>query len=226
MSRTFRKILVCFIAVFAVSAVAASAASAAAPEFKPAKGTFPVKFTSTSGTSTLRGTGVAIVCTSDSNEGQITTAKTVTKLVVKFFGCKSGTSCKVHSKGNVNEEEIVTNELEGKLSPVAKAEAASEVGLDVFPDGKKGAYVTLEGTAECILTTQVTGSVIGEVKPTHVSQNTGEVIFLAKGTGLLKQKILKDVEEPEDTLKAFGVSVSEETTDMITYAGAEKVEVT
>ena len=221
MSRTFRKILVCFIAVFAVSAVAASAASAAAPEFKPAKGTFPVKFTSTSGTSTLRGTGVAIVCTSDSNEGQITTAKTVTKLVVK-----SGTSCKVHSKGNVNEEEIVTNELEGKLSPVAKAEAASEVGLDVFPDGKKGAYVTLEGTAECILTTQVTGSVIGEVKPTHVSQNTGEVIFLAKGTGLLKQKILKDVEEPEDTLKAFGVSVSEETTDMITYAGAEKVEVT
>ncbi len=179
-----------------------------------------IKFTDASGEGILSAAGIVVTCTADSSTGEINGAKTVGNVFVSFTGCtaKNGeTECSVHSTGQPAGT-IDTNELAGELGPVALAESKTEVGLDL--EAVSGNFVTLEGT--CVPTTEVTGSVIGEVTPVEKLQKTGKLVYTTK-TG--KQKIQKFVGGATDVLKAFGlVEVQETTKDTVTYE--ESIEVT
>jgi hypothetical protein len=195
------------------------------------------KFTDKEGTSNFyaTGTGGAIVftCTADTSKGEITGAKTTAGVTVTFTGCtaKEGTkaSCPANSvKEKVKEPAgtIKTNGLKDVLGTVAAAEATSEVGDALKPEGEEG-FVTLEAPeAGCLAvkTTQVSGSVIGEVKPINVMQTTGELIFACKSGEPTVQKIQRFVGAEKDTLLGFGKAACFESKDEITYE--EPIEVT
>jgi hypothetical protein len=138
---------------------------------------------------------------------------------------KEGTkeSCSAKSKG-APAGTIKTNLLKDTLGTVAKAEATSEVGDALEPEGKEG-FVTLEATCPKIKTTQVSGSVIGEVKPVGGPPKlTGELIFACASKEPPHQKI-KFIGSVEDVLTAFGAfEACFESKDEITFE--EPIEVT
>ena len=208
------------VAVFALSAIVASAASAA-PEFlHEGKEVVKKGFTDKSAEGKLSAAGIEVTCIADTSEGEIKGTKQVGKVFVSFTGCtaKNGTeTCPVHSTG-APAGTINTNELEGELGEVAEVESKTKVGLDL--KAVAGNFVTLEGT--CVPTTNVTGSVIGEVTPVNKLQKTGKLVYTTKSG---KQKIQKFVGGETDVLKAFSlVEVQETTKDTVTYE--ETVEVT
>jgi len=239
-----KHLLVAVIAVCAIGAVASASASAAAPEFvhcvaqaggkwmagcKAAGTEFEkvavpagskVKFTDKEGVSHLNGLGTTVTCQKDTSSGEITGPKTVTNVKVTFEECKGK---KGTEECPVNGGTITTETLSGELGKVAVAEAASGVGEDLKPPTGK-AFVKLEGT--CIVTTSVTGSVIGEVKPVGGPPSTkGEVNFECSSVGGRTQKIQKFETGVKDTLSAFGTAACFESfPDVITFE--EAIEVT
>ena len=186
------------------------------------------KFKSTSGAGVLTVAGIKVKCKKDKDTGEITGTGTVGKVVVTFEECtstKEAKECKTNSPG-AKAGEIVTKELKGELGTVAKAEAASEVGLLLEP-ASGTEFVTLEKN-ECIIETKVTGKVAGEVTPVKKLQTTGKLEFkTVEGKGE-KQSIKKITTEAgkkeEPSLKAFGLTATEETSDENTFE--EAVEVT
>jgi len=216
-------------AVLMLGAVGASTASAAAPEFRHRGGeVVKRKFKSTTGVAKLDAAGTVVTCASSSTaEGAeiekgnaAKEQKNVKGVVVTFKKCESenskGEKCKVHSKGKV--EEIKTESLSGELGKVAKAEAESEVGLDLKPTFGK-IFVTLEGTCLPISPSPVEGSVIGE--PSRKEELKGKLVFATFGG---RQRIQQFEGGFKDTLEAFKISeATEETTATITFE--ETVEV-
>jgi len=178
------------------------------------------KFTDKEGVSHLNGLGTTVTCQKDTSSGEITGPKTVTNVKVTFEECKGK---KGTEECPVNGGTITTETLSGELGKVAVAEAASGVGEDLKPPTGK-AFVKLEGT--CIVTTSVTGSVIGEVKPVGGPPSTkGEVNFECSSVGGRTQKIQKFETGVKDTLSAFGTAACFESfPDVITFE--EAIEVT
>jgi hypothetical protein len=190
-----------------------------------------IKFTGKEGvshfyTANFKGILIVLTCTGDTSKGEITGAKTIARVTVTFTGCtaKEGekTGCSIKTAGQPAGT-MKLNSLRGTLGTVAKAEAVSEVGESLEPEGT-GGFWTAE--AECLSefkTFQVAGSVIGEVKPINVMQTTGELIFEVEPPKSPKQKI-KFIEGVKDIMMLFGGAMGFESKDVITFA--EPIEVT
>ncbi len=212
-----------FVAVFALSAVAASAASAAKPEFL---GPFPNKFTSTSGKGILETVnGKKVECESDTNEGELTSAKK-DNVIVKFKGCKGlgGGAC--HSTIPLGGPgEIITNKLLSTLGYIDKA--TKEVGIALEPEAKKGLFTTIVClVGEIEIPVEVKGSVIGVVTPINTLTKTFTLEFKqSKGV----QAVQNLEEKSKDTLetsinKGVFEESGEETTDtLVTEKATELV---
>lgn len=225
MLKRFRVVGLCLVAVFAVSAVASASASAALPEFVPST---KQTFTSTSGVSTLAAGAFTITCEKDTNAGEITGAKTVGKVVVKFTKCtiKVLFTFECKSKGAANGE-IVTNALKGTLGYIEGY--GSGVGLKLEPET---ASEYTNGEIECAGSNKVkvTGAVIGEVTPINTSSTKGELIFKRTGT---KQESGEEIEiehvryEHVKLMSSLNGGTAgpaaEETTDKITFKEAVEV---
>jgi uncharacterized low-complexity protein len=200
-----RTVALALVAALTLSAVAASAASAA-PEFSKTK----VKFTTSSGESVLKGTGLTITCKKDTGSGEITTKSKVTAIVT-FEGCKGeilGNKC----------PETISSSLVGTLGSVAAAESATEVGL-LF-EAKEGAFAEFKCGS---LNFKVEGSVAGEVTPTKKPSKTGKVIFALNGTAQKIKKITVEGKEVKPSLKAFGLASTLQSNEENTFA--EEIEV-
>lgn len=201
--------------------VAVAVASAADPEFK---GSTKQTFKTTSGTGALESSANKIICSSDSSVGEVQGASKVGKVVVKFVGCtgeEGGKTCTAKSSG-AKTGEIVTRTLDGELGLVAKAEAASGVGLLLLPEASK---VFVEPEGPCLTTAAVEGSIAGEASPIGVSSTAGKLVYVgSKGSQSIK-KITVLGANVEPKLSAFFgiVNASETTTETITYNGAIEV---
>jgi hypothetical protein len=164
--KRIRIIGLALVAAVALSAVGASAASAALPEFSPSSG---VTLTGTSGAGLLETvTGTKVTCTASTNGGEITGAKTVSKVKVKFTGCES-TGAKCNTSGAASGE-LVTEELKATLGYLNASK--KEVGLDFVPVGTKFIEFSC-GTA--LVGVKVTGSVICKVTPVNMPTKTSTV---------------------------------------------------
>jgi hypothetical protein len=181
----------CVIAVFALSAGTAASASAALPEFSPP---FPKPFTSKSGTSVLETvTKVKLVCTGDTNEGEVTTPATGV-MKITFTGCSvKKTPC--NSPGVVSGT-IVTGVLGFTVGYINKAN--KEVGMDLVP-ATGGAFIeficgtTVRGIA--------VGSVIGRITPVNIKVVPPQT-FTLKFTQTAGKQAVKNLEGgPKDTLE-------------------------
>lgn len=206
---------VALIAIFAMSLIVASAASAAAPEFKPASGTFKA----TAGTSTLSGGGNEVTCTASSATGEITGAKTVGKVLVKFTGCKGASGCSVNSKAGATGE-IATVTLNGALGLILAGHFTSDVGEDLSPaTGKE--FTNILGT--CVPTTKVLGSIAGEASPIGKSSKTGKLVFAATSGKQNISKIDLSSGSVEPELEAFSAVATESTSDEVTFNTATEI---
>ncbi len=105
-------------------------------------------------------TKVKVTCTGESSSGEITGAKTVGHVVVKFTGCASGT--KKCTTAGLGEGELETKTLEGVLGieriTVKDGKETRYVALDLYPVGKTGAF--LEYTCTGSIPTALAGSII------------------------------------------------------------------
>jgi hypothetical protein len=135
----------------ALTACALAAASASANvHFEPEV----VKFTTTSGASTIYVGGVpSIKCSSDTGKGGTTSKEGLSWVSFIFEGCTSAIRC-LSSVG--------FEALSGELGTVAKSEATSEVGV----------MLTINSTIECEADTlKIRGTIAGEFAPKTKSLN-------------------------------------------------------
>ena len=161
------------VAVFALGSLASASASAALPEFVHSVGeTFPVNFSGTGSSAFWQGPGYSFTCTSFTNEGSISGAKTIAGTHFTFKTCfvirgESRLFCK--SVG-AEKGEIKTEELEG--TPVYISKTAKTVGI-LFK-AQSGTKITkLEG-AFC------GGEVRGSIVMPITSVNTRTTHFTLK----------------------------------------------
>jgi hypothetical protein len=109
---------------------------------------------------------------------------TVTGVVFTYKECeglklKEGRiveTCRAKSPG-AGPEEIVSETLAGELGWVAKAEVASEVGIDFIPTNKGGVFLTVEGTCLPASPASITGSVAAGVAIFAEARLEGEIVF-------------------------------------------------
>ncbi|HEX5851872.1 MAG TPA: hypothetical protein VFY36_02150 [Solirubrobacteraceae bacterium] len=234
MRRTI-KIKLCFAAVFAISGLAATAASAE-PEFLHEgkevlnKG-FVAKSKAAGATLVELGeTKYKIFCTSRMSTGKIKGKSEVDGVVVKFKGCRAkeageALECEVNSTNPLGaKEEVITKTLKGRIGLVVSAEATSERGLLLLPNVGT-VYVTIKGSTECLPaeTSEVKGSLMGEIKPVHTLKLKSELFYKTKEqkTQLIKKFI---GESATHELEIFEVKAPVEAADTIEYE--ESVEIT
>jgi hypothetical protein len=156
--------------LWALAVVSASSASAALPEFLPV-GT-KANFASTSGVGVLENIKKEIVlsCTSDTNSGEITGAKTI-RATIFLVGCKGLLFANCTTTGAKAGEVVVdaTGTL-GFIQAVAPLVIGVLLALDPFE------YSCAAG----LLKVKVRGSVIGEITPINVATATARLIFKQK----------------------------------------------
>jgi len=160
----------------------------------------------------IAGTKYKIVCKSSTASGKVKGTTEVEGVVLKFKGCKGKEAeelheCEVNSTSPLGaKEEIITKTLKGSLGVVAKAEAVSERGLLLTP-ASGTVFVTIKGSPECLPqeTTEIKGSLIGEIKPVKTLKLKGELVFKTAEEEKV-QMIKKFVgESPVHVLEAYGV---------------------
>jgi hypothetical protein len=183
--------------VAALCGSTAGVASAALPEFR-APGGFPVKFKGSSGAAKLE--TVDVHCASSTSEGELASAKTEKKVVVKFKGCKlmllpPGFPCQ--SLG-AKAEEVVTPSLQGKVVYI-KETAPKEAGM-VFQTEGGAALARLEcvipsGLEKYTETIIVRGSVIAKVPAKNAKGEEQYNLELSVLTESFAQKEGKQVPE-------------------------------
>jgi hypothetical protein len=209
-----RKLITFVAAIGSLAALSAIASSAMAlPEFLPANGKFPVKFTSISGPGTLAvNGGNTIECTADTNKGELLTSTTLT-FTVDFTGCKIFGFVGAHSLGDPEGTVLVT--ANGTICFLNKAN--KEVAVKLTPTGK----VHIEAAGALAI---VEGTLIGQLKPVNTKSLAGELVLKERAAG--EQELLKceggaeehlTTSENEGTAKAS----SEVTTDKIGYLTTE-----
>jgi hypothetical protein len=181
MRSTMRTVIAGGLALLVLSMVAAASASAALPEFKPVP--TKKKFTGTSGTFTVKSGFGIITCSKSTTAGEITSASTLGKVVVKFTGCKiensaNGETCSMKSPTG-KEGEVITTTLQAELGTVKTTEAPSGVGLWIKQEGgeKSTKITTFEAPCATPTTSTVNGSLIGEVVTVGKNQLTNELVY-------------------------------------------------
>jgi len=98
---------------------------------------------------------VKTTCKTENASGEYTVSQEVSSVVLKFTGCESaGQKCT--TAGSVNEGELETKKLEGKLGWEVKS--TKKVALDLFPVGKTGPFLEYTCTGGVPLT--VEGSIL------------------------------------------------------------------
>lgn len=234
MSSTFRKILVCLVAVFALSAVVASAAFAQDLEqkFVLTKPGVMLGIKGESGAATLKAGTSTVTCMNSSNGGEIEGTTKVKGVVVTFTKCTSAESSKKCSGVAINSTNepkgsgtIKTTSLKGELGEgVAQAEVAGATVLLLEPpenSEKIKEFVTLEANG-CTVTTQVTGTIAGVVEKTGKKLKVGEkapVVFKeAAGKEQvteLERSVGNAIVKP--SLKAFGVTATQTVTSETSF---------
>lgn len=191
MNATFRKTLICLVAVFALSAVAASTASAGVgiPEFLHAGKEVTKKGFTTKATAEpkLKAGGNTITCKTGASKGTITSIKgedgKVGSVVVTYTGCKGENSaketCEVKSSNTTVKGEIKTDSLKGELGKVATGKVGEELEPETVP-----VFVKLGEAGTCIPETAVNGreGLIGEATPLNTSAATGTLTFAESAT--------------------------------------------
>jgi hypothetical protein len=224
----------CLAVALAIGGLAATAA-AAAPEFlHEGKEILKTGFVAKSKTGAtlveLGETKYKIVCTSSMSTGKIKGKSEVDGVVAKFKGCRAKEAeeaheCEVNSTNPLGgKEEIITKTLKGRLGEVASIEANSERGLLLLPSTGT-VYVTIKGSTECLPaeTSEVKGSLIGEIKPVHTLKPKGELVYRTKaGKSQLIKKFVGESAMHE--LEIFEVKTPLESVDTVEYE--ESVEVT
>lgn len=220
-------------ATVAMSAVGVASASAAEPEFKPKGGAFPVAFTSTSGEKILRTKAHEIKCHKDSDSGKITSPRE-DEVTVIFEECSLVGGGECTNKG-AGAKKIETKLLASKL--VWLDAANKVVGLAL--SAKAGTLATFECEAPLVgkVQIEVTGSVIGVIKPLNVMTKEFELEFKCEA-GKPEKQAWTAYEEPPGTkiedklttniplLGAKEESCEEETpNDIVTLANAEEGEI-
>lgn len=227
MKRSLKVLGLTVAAVLAISALAVASASAAAPEYVLKSGSFPVKFTSTSGAGVLETTsGETVNCTSDTNEGEILNSKE-DWVIVTFRGCTTtffGFPISCNTSGRASGE-IMTN----KLTSMLEYNVGKTKVLDLLtpPSGSPDAEFTCAGN-----TVKVSGGVLGEFPTTNTFlHSTSLVLKQTKGV----QAFREYVNASGTTLSAHlsssknggaAVESGEETTDTITLEGTRELEIT
>ena len=171
-----------------------------------------------------------IVCTAGSSTGRIKGRTEVDGVVAKFTGCRAkeateSTECEVNSTSPLGaKEEIITKTLKGRLGLALKAEAASERGLLLLPS-IGSVYVIITGSLTCLPaeTSEVKGSLIGEMKPVKTAKAKGELVYKTKEQ---KSQLIKHFvgETATHELEIFGVKTPLEAVDTVEYE--EAVEIT
>ncbi len=207
-----------FVALLALAAVMAPMASASNHEFAMLP-TGSKAFTSTSGTAVLTAGTNVITCASNATSGEITQMDAVTKLKVKFVGCKTangGPVCTAKSVGAA-EGEIATVTLKGQLGTVKTTEAATGVGLLLSPEtGSK--FVVIAANA-CTPETSVNGSVAGEISPVKKLQSTGKLIIgVTGGVQNIKSIAILGVNKSAE-LEAFGLAATQQISNELAFPG-------
>jgi hypothetical protein len=136
----FKGVVVTFSAVVALGAVSVSAAQAAPEWFQKGKViSHNIAFTSTGGPVWIQASVIHMKCAKEEGSGEIEKPNKQRKVILTFTGCEievNTQKCIPYSKGSKSGE-IVTKDLKGELGKVAKAEAASEVGLLIEPEVKQ-----------------------------------------------------------------------------------------
>ena len=147
------------LAILAVSATMVASASAALPEFG---GPFSTPFTSKSGVSTLETVKKAtIVCTTDTNTGEVTGPKTGT-VTITFSGCELVTLSLPCNNVGVPPGVIITAPLLMTLGYINGPK--KEVGVDLSGPATGGPLMEFMCGP---LKTVVDGSVIGKITPVN-----------------------------------------------------------
>jgi hypothetical protein len=203
------------ITIIALSAIASTMANAAFPEFNPKAIKNLPPFTSFSGKGTLQVEGGdTIVCESDTNDGVITGAKTVS-LDIDFRTCTIFGIAGAHSLGDPEDTILVA--ATGELCYLNEAK---EVGLIITPTGE----LHIEDPSAGALA-EIEGSVIGQITPVNTSslrfelllkQESGKQAFKECGGKAAEFKL----SENEGAFKKAGLG----TTDAIGFL-KEEVEV-
>jgi len=217
--RGFKAWGLALVAMLLFSGIAAASASAAKPEFK-SPGGFPVKFSATSGAGKLETVaGRTVNCKSDTASGEVTGAKTVGNVVVKFNECTT-----VAFGITFNCGTITTNTLKAEPNYLTNPNSATEVGLDLKPvtgtEFTKFTCTSPFGNE----TLAVAGSVVGKITPVNSLTKTFTLAF-AQTAGKQKYEgyfvgttFTKDTLETTGSgLQAFGPEQSGiEGTDTVT----------
>jgi len=153
--KRFRLVGAMLLALFALSVVS-STALAAAPEFKPSSG---VKITTkTVGKLTLELlSGTKVECSEASTGGEITGAKTISKIIITFEECKAGIfKCASPKAGGGL---IITHEITGTLGYINSGAKPPVVGI-LFATTKAGDFFAEFDCAGGIVKNKVLGQVI------------------------------------------------------------------
>lgn len=161
-----------------------------------------------------------VTCTGEGSVGNITSARTVGNVIIKFTGCESFTG-KCTTSG-LAEGEIETKKLEGVLgvisTTVKEGKETRHVGLDLYPVGKTGSFIEYTCTGQA--PTTLTGSIIGPV-PTNKMFTTATVKHAATAG---KQKPER-FEGGEKDVLTNGLGEQVGLTDTATQTNEESVEI-
>jgi hypothetical protein len=133
MRSRFRTVLLMLVALSALGAFASASASAVLPEFKPARGKFPIKFEASTGAPRLeRADGVEWWFTHVHLTGEISGPQTVTNVTFTFEeGHKPNPRC---YSGPEKEHKLIWTNLTGRLGYLNKT--FKSVGLRLAPGGQ------------------------------------------------------------------------------------------
>jgi hypothetical protein len=195
------------------------------PEFKPVP--TKKKFTSTSGTLTWQMGTEKIVCTKSTIAGEVTSASTLGKMVMKLTGCAfrvGGEECPIKSTNTTTEGEVVTNALKGELGTVETQEAASGVGLLLEPETGKVISTIAKPSRNCteMPETALEGALAGEVATVGKKQTTNKLAFGTATVQKIKAITVKSGEKhPKFT--GYGAVIDTEVTDALAFEEALEV---
>jgi hypothetical protein len=181
--------------------------------FEKAEVSSATAFTASSGAVTIQGEVRLFTCKASTEEGQITGAKTVGKVLVKLTGCKEPGFNSECNSGVLKAGEIQLNELTGELGYTNKATKA--VGLDLKP-----ASGELLATFNCpgdLINVKLKGSIIGRIVQTNKISKTGVLQYNASGS---KQEFTKFEGGPTDALE---ISANGSTFERVAEAAEYKI---
>jgi hypothetical protein len=209
------------VVALALCLVEAPVASAVIPTFKPATTqTFKVA----SQTVKIEDSTGAITCEDSKGNGEIIGEANVKAVQISLFHCEgqgfgSTTKCNVMSTGSTNGGEIQFKTLKGELGEVTSG-ATSKSGLLLLPETGR-VFATVLGT--CLNESAIEGAITGEATPVRVSQITNKLVFLGAAGSQSIKNVTTKVMGQAVSLKGFGLPISINTTEEVTYSIAVEV---